>query len=57
MELTFADKNLKECASDQRKCQKKMGKQRAELYLRRTADLDAADTLEDVRYLPGHYLN
>lgn len=34
MDLTFADKKLKKCASDQRICQKEMGKQRAELYLR-----------------------
>ena len=55
MDLTFADKKLKKCASDQRICQKEMRKQRSELYLRRIADLDAANTLEDVRYLPGHY--
>lgn len=49
MELTFADKDLKKCALDQRKCQKEMGKLRAELFLRRIADLEA------VRYMPGHY--
>lgn len=55
MDLTFADKDLKKCASDQRKCQKEMGKLRADLFLRRIADLEAANTLEDVRYMPGHY--
>ena len=55
MDITFADKGLKKCASDQRKCQKVMGKVRAELYLRRIGDLQAAQTLEDVRYMPGHY--
>lgn len=32
-----------------------MGEKRAKLYKRRLDDLRAADTLEDVRYLPGHY--
>ena len=55
MDLTFADKDLKKCALDKRKCQKKMGKARAELYLKRIGDLYAAETLEDVRYMPGYY--
>lgn len=55
MDITFADKELKKYASDQRKCQKAMGKVRAELFLRRINDLQTAVTLEDVRYMPGHY--
>lgn len=55
MDLTFANKELKKCALDQRKCQKEMGKLRAELYLRRIAALDAANSLEDVRNMPGRF--
>ncbi len=32
-----------------------MGERRATLFLKRLADLRDADTLEDVRYLPGRY--
>ena len=32
-----------------------MGAQRARLYLKRIDDLYNAQTLEDVRYLPGNY--
>lgn len=40
---------------NQKLCQKEMGKRRAELYLRRINDLFAANVLEDVRNMPGHY--
>lgn len=42
-------------ANDDRLAARKMGTLRAELFKIRLDDLRAADTLEDVRYLPGNY--
>lgn len=55
MNITFGNKRLEKCAMDKSRCERQMGKIRSALYLRRIANLVAAETLEDVRYLPGHY--
>ena len=55
MVISFQNKKLEKIASNERKCLKEFGKKRADLFLQRLSDLDAALTLEDVRYLPGHY--
>ena len=55
MEISFQNNKLEKIASDERKCLKEFGKKRADLFLQRLSDLNAALTLEDVRYLPGHY--
>lgn len=55
MKLSFGDNKLEKLANDYRKCQKELGQKRAKLYTKRLLDLYTADTLEDVRYLPGHY--
>jgi len=55
MKISFAQNKLKKQANDYRKCQKKMGQRRAELYHRRLNDLRDAESLEDTRHLPGHY--
>ncbi len=55
MIVTFADNKLKKYAENESMCRKKLGELRAKLYLKRLGDLLAAETLEDVRYLPGHY--
>ena len=55
MEIIFTQNKLRKLANDDRKCCKEMGKIRAELYYKRLNDLRDAETLEDVRYLPGHY--
>ena len=55
MKISFGDKKLEKLANDYRKCQKEFGKLRAKLYNKRLLDLRNAQTLEDVRYLPGHY--
>lgn len=55
MKITFFDKKLSKQAGDPRKCQKEMGQKRAKLFLTRLNDLQAADTLEDVRHLPGNF--
>jgi proteic killer suppression protein len=55
MDITLQDKNLRKYANDDRLAQRKLGSKRADLFKQRLDDLKAADTLEDVRYLPGHY--
>lgn len=55
MEILFGDKRLEKLANNYRLCQKKMGSIRAKLFNKRLDDLNTAETLEDVRYLPGHY--
>lgn len=55
MEIIFDDNKLEKLANDYRKCQKVMGLQRAKLYNIRLGDLAKAETLEDVRNLPGKY--
>lgn len=55
MEITFNDRKLEKLANDDRKCLKEMGRIRAEIFRRRLNQLKDAQTLEDVRYLPGNY--
>lgn len=55
MEITFEDNNLRKCANDDRLAVKKLGQRCADLYKRRLDDLQAAASLEDVRYLPGRF--
>lgn len=55
MEIFFPNKKLKKLAADERKCYKELGERRAALFLRRIAEIYAADTLEDLRFYPGHY--
>lgn len=55
MKIEYSDKELKKCSQDERRCIKLLGKENAEKFFTRLGDLDAANTLEDVRYLPGHY--
>ncbi len=55
MDITFNNKKLNKLANDFKKCQKEMGKLRAKLLNKRLGDLQNAESLEDVRYLPGNY--
>lgn len=55
MEIYFADKDLENYAKDERLCVRKMGQKQAEIFYKRLDQLRNAQTLEDVRYLPGHY--
>jgi toxin HigB-1 len=55
MEIFFSNKKLEKLASNYPKCQKVMGHIRAKLFQFRIGDLCGANTLEDVRYLPGNY--
>jgi len=53
--ISFRDRKLEKLANDYKKCQKELGKVRGKLFIKRLGDLFNAQTLEDVRYLPGHY--
>ena len=55
MDVTYKNKELKKYAEDARFSVRKLGQARSELYLTRIGDLLAAETLEDVRNLPGRY--
>lgn len=55
MEVFFQSKNLEKIALSEKKCIKKLGALRGNLFLQRIQDLYTACTLEDVRFLPGHY--
>lgn len=55
MDITFSNNKLKKYAENESICKKKLGEVRSKLYMARLRDLLSAETLEDVRYLPGHY--
>lgn len=55
MIITFGDRKLSKYANDDRLAVKGLGKRVAEIYKRRLDDLEAAESLEDVRYLPGRF--
>ena len=55
MNITFDSKKLQKQANDDRLRLKELGQKRADLLKKRLNDLRNADTLEDVRYLPGRY--
>lgn len=55
MEVTFCDKRLKKLANDERRRVKELGYQMAKVYFRRITQLSDSESLEDVRFLPGHF--
>jgi proteic killer suppression protein len=55
VKITFRDNKLEKLANDSRKCQIEFGQIRARLFTKRFLDLYNANTLEDVRNLPGRY--
>lgn len=55
MNLTFDDNKLEKYANNDSFANQKLGAKRAKLFKQRLDDLRAAQTLEDVRHLPGHY--
>lgn len=55
MDITFADKKIKKCANDDRFAYKEFGKKRFNIFKRRMTDLSAADNLEELRNVPGHW--
>ena len=55
MNVTFKTNKLKKLANDYSKCQREMGAIRAKWFQKRLNDLIDAETLEDVKHLPGNY--
>ena len=55
MNITFEDKKFEKQANDDRKLDREFGKIRADKIRTRLAQLSAATTLEEVRYLAGNY--
>ncbi len=55
MDVTYKNNKLRKCAEDERYSIKTLGSTRSKLFQMRVGDLLAADSLEDVRYLPGRY--
>lgn len=55
MIITFHDNKLKKAANDLKKLIRVYGPHRGKLIHLRLDDLRAAETLEDVRHLPGRY--
>lgn len=55
MNISFSDKTLKKVVNDDRKLIQKYGTKRANLIRRRLDSLKAAETLEDVKDVPGHF--
>lgn len=55
MNVTTQDKKLKSYVSDYAKAVKELGKRRADLLQKRLAQLDSVDTLEELRFAPGHF--
>lgn len=55
MIITFADKKLRKYANNYRSAVQKLGPRRAEILKRRLDDIAAAESLADLKYLPGNY--
>ena len=55
MDVTFTDKKLEQCSEDGRYCIKYLGSKRAKVFMTRITNLKNAESLEDVRYLPGKF--
>jgi proteic killer suppression protein len=53
MNIRFTDKKLEKLVNNFKLLQKAVGSICAKIIRRRLDDLDAANTLEDMRYLPG----
>jgi len=55
MRVVIPDKKLSRLADDYQKCCRKMGPLRAKLFIQRLNILKDANTLEDVRDVPGKF--
>ena len=54
MEITFKTKEILKIATDYKYATKRLGKNCADIFQKRLTILMTAETLEDVRYFPGH---
>lgn len=55
MEITYKTKELKKCAEDAKYSIRRLGQIVSDNYTKRITALFSANTLEDVRNLPGNY--
>lgn len=55
MKVTYKNRQLQKCAENETYSVRKLGPVRSEKYLQRICDLMDANTLEEVRNLPGNY--
>lgn len=55
MEITYKTKELKKCAEDAKYSIRRLGQLVSDNYTKRITALFSANTLEDVRNLPGNY--
>ena len=53
MDIAFRSKGLSKVASSRKEMNKKLGSRTADLLSQRLAELQAAETLDDLRALPG----
>lgn len=55
MKLEFANNKLKKIATNERFGKKVLGELRYSIFMTRLADMAAATTMEDLRYVPGKF--
>lgn len=55
MEIAFANTRLEKIANNDKRRIQKLGKRQSDLFKQHLDELFAAETLEDVRYLPGRF--
>lgn len=55
MIITFADRNLRKYANNNKLAIKKMGVKRAKIYQKRLDDMAAALSFADLTFLPGRF--
>ncbi len=55
MIITFADRNLRKYANNNKLAIKKMGAKRAKLYQKRLDDIATAESFADFEFLPGRF--
>jgi toxin HigB-1 len=55
VDISFRDRKLRKAANDEKALVRLYGERRGKLLKRRLDDLRAAESLEDVRHLPGRY--
>ena len=55
MNITFADKKLEKYANNYKTAVKKLGKKRADLFIKRLEDLKQALNYEELQFLPGNF--
>lgn len=55
MDIKFDKRTLEKCSKDQKYGIRKLGDLRWEIFMKRIGDITAAESLEDLRYVPGHF--